>query len=253
MFDWLFGRKRAPNPKQPARQAEAKPLPRFPYPTEIVHGREALAAYERLKREGRGTPVILGGDEDFRLKAELLEAEHSDANVDKLLKAAASYDFPAALRAERAAEHAKYSEEGEPELESGDWPASVAPQSFMSASDIRTREPLERVHIALLPTGDATQVPAFLLFGGWNACPDAAVQVAAARYWRERYGAEIVAVTGDVVEYRTKRRPATREEAMTLAREQYDLCEDIVVQGTDTLENLAAILMKSDWWFFWWD
>ena len=30
-------------------------------------------------------------------------------------------------------------------------------------------------------------------------------------------------------------------------------CPDIVDQGTDNLATLAAILMVSDWWFFWWD
>jgi hypothetical protein len=40
---------------------------------------------------------------------------------------------------------------------------------------------------------------------------------------------------------------------MELAQEQYDFCPDIVLQGTGTLEPLAATLMASDWWFFWWD
>jgi hypothetical protein len=50
-----------------------------------------------------------------------------------------------------------------------------------------------------------------------------------------------------VVEYRS------REEAMALAQEHYELCSDIVLQGPGTLEPLAATLMASDWWFFWWD
>jgi hypothetical protein len=48
-------------------------------------------------------------------------------------------------------------------------------------------------------------------------------------------------------------KPATREEALELAREQYFYCNDIVDQGMGSYRRLAAGLMASDWWFFWWD
>lgn len=135
----------------------------------------------------------------------------------------------------------------------GQWPDTVTPQDFTQHLDLLTQQPLDRVHIAILPTLDPTLIPAFLNFGGWNECPDAATHVAAARYWHEKYGAEIVAITDDIIEYRVTRRPASREEAMILAQEQFELCSDIVLQGPGTLEPLAATLMASDWWFFWWD
>jgi len=49
---------------------------------------------------------------------------------------------------------------------------------------------------------------------------------------------------------RVARRPATPEEALELARLQYEYCHDIVDQGVDTLSALAASLMAHDWWFF---
>jgi hypothetical protein len=52
---------------------------------------------------------------------------------------------------------------------------------------------------------------------------------------------------------RVARRPATPEEALELARLQYEYCHDIVDQGVDTLSALAASLMAHDWWYFWWD
>ncbi len=52
---------------------------------------------------------------------------------------------------------------------------------------------------------------------------------------------------------RVKQRPQTREAAIDLAREQYVYCNDIVDQGVGTLSVLAAVLMESDWWYFWWD
>jgi len=52
---------------------------------------------------------------------------------------------------------------------------------------------------------------------------------------------------------RVQSRPPTREAALELAREQYVYCSDIVDQGVQTLSALAAVLMQSAWWYFWWD
>lgn len=38
-----------------------------------------------------------------------------------------------------------------------------------------------------------------------------------------------------------------------LAKELYEYCPDIVDQGMGTITNLAALLMVSNAWFFWWD
>ena len=40
---------------------------------------------------------------------------------------------------------------------------------------------------------------------------------------------------------------------MDLAWEQYLYCQDIVVQGCETIANLAATLLNSPFWYFWWD
>jgi hypothetical protein len=64
---------------------------------------------------------------------------------------------------------------------------------------------------------------------------------------------ELVGLSFDVTNLQTAKRPETREVALALAREQYTYCNDIIDQGTDTLSALAATLMVSDWWYFWWD
>src|SRR5262249_5046813 len=110
-----------------------------------------------------------------------------------------------------------------------------------------------KVHIAIIPTDDWTTIPAYLNWGGWNACPHPEYHIAALRSWRDRFGAELVGLSFDVMNLRVARRPATREAALELAREQYFYCGDIVDQGTGTLSRLAATLMTDDWWFFWWD
>jgi hypothetical protein len=109
------------------------------------------------------------------------------------------------------------------------------------------------VHIALIPTDDPTAIPAYRRWGNWNERPPPAYHVAALRAWRDRYGAELVGLAADTMNLRVSRKPATREEALQLAREQYFYCNDIIDQGMRSYRNLAAGLMASDWRFFWWD
>jgi hypothetical protein len=73
------------------------------------------------------------------------------------------------------------------------------------------------------------------------------------RYWCERYDAELTTFAGDVAELRVGRPPLTRDDSIVLAREQFVYRQDIVTQGTETLEELAAGLLASPVWFFWRD
>jgi hypothetical protein len=97
------------------------------------------------------------------------------------------------------------------------------------------------------------EVPLILKYGGWNECPPPVVHAATLRDWGQRFGAELVALTGDVVELAVARPPTDRAPGLELAREQYLYCGDIVWQGTDGLETLAAGLKGGTVWFFWWD
>jgi hypothetical protein len=142
--------------------------------------------------------------------------------------------------------------ESQPEV--GEWPATAPESPQLSvAFDMRSGAPLPRAHIVILPTDDWTTIPAYLRWGNWNGCPAPEYHVAAFRSWRDRYGAELVGLSHDVVNIRVRRRPKTRDEALDLAREQYSYCSDIVDQGVGTLNALAAALMEHDWWYFWWD
>ncbi|OYX51958.1 MAG: hypothetical protein B7Y97_03620 [Sphingomonas sp. 32-66-10] len=143
-------------------------------------------------------------------------------------------------------------EASEPDV--GEWPAEAdAMGGGLTVGYDLDGKPLDKVHILILPTKEPAAAPAYLRWGGWNACPAPEYHVAALRDWHRRYGGVPVAMTGDVINVRVTRRPASRDEALSLAREQFLYCEDIVLQGTDTFAPLAAGLMHSDWWFFWWD
>ena len=265
----------------------------FPFPLTIVPGQDALATFERLKAVGRGAPVVLGGDESFVRMAEDLtmttaqpETLHAPTprtpTPQEILEKAATYltldealnsssaetrrmmrhaieenlkSVPPEKRAQFAALSATLDEKEEVAPELGEWPRIAEPPSapLVSAYDVLTGRWLERVYIATLPTSDASEAPAWLRWGGWNGCPAPEVHVQALREWREAYGAELVAISGDVLELRVARRPRTKDQALTLARLVYRYCPDSVDQGTLTLAPLAAGFMRDSWWGFWWD
>jgi Domain of unknown function (DUF4253) len=143
-------------------------------------------------------------------------------------------------------------QESQPAL--GEWPSEPmgAPQLSV-ATETLSGSPLGKAQLIILPTADWTTIPACLHRGNWNGCPAPEYHVAALRSWRDRFGAELIGLSHDVMNIRVKERPKTRDAALDLAREQYAYCSDIVDQGVETLSALAAVLMQSDWWYFWWD
>ena len=79
------------------------------------------------------------------------------------------------------------------------------------------------------------------------------MQVAFLHRWHRSYGAELVVMTHDILEFSVSRPPRSRADALELAREQYRYCADIVDQGTESVSNLAATLLNGTTWYFWWD
>jgi hypothetical protein len=77
--------------------------------------------------------------------------------------------------------------------------------------------------------------------------------LAVLRHWSRLYGAEPVGVTRDTVECAATRPPATRDAALALGHEHYAYAPDIVDQGTETIDALAAGLLGGTAWYFWWD
>jgi hypothetical protein len=135
----------------------------------------------------------------------------------------------------------------------GAWPESVEPPTdFWIPCETNSDDPCVSIRIALVPTKDGWKAPAFLKFGNWNACPAPEQHVSMLKSWADRYGAELVGISNDMLELRPGRLPASRDEALALAREQFLYCADIVQQGTETLSVLAALIMSGAVWSFWW-
>jgi hypothetical protein len=135
------------------------------------------------------------------------------------------------------------------ELEEGNWPAvpfKLAPHLVGE---------IEEVFIAKVPTAFSWEAVAYIGFGGWNDCPYDEEHVAILRYWHDRYGAHLLAQGGDMLECTVDRPPTTKEAALNLAREQL-----IYAVGTlgefgigNSVHDLAAALLNSRHWVFWWD
>jgi hypothetical protein len=246
---------------------QIKALANFSFERVEVRGEDALATWEALKTAGRGVPVVVGNLESLlnpfgpgyfeRLKPvqETIAAANAIRFPQDLVKMRRDEDVAATegLRKLGISLDFEDEEDGEYEPPLGEWPASPSRAPGLSvAYNIRTDQPLPKVHIVLVPTDDPTTVPAHLQWGNWNACPAPEYHVAALRHWRDHYGAELVGLM-DVMNLRVARKPATRDEATELARVQYVYCNDIVDQITDYLSVLAADLMAHDWWYFWWD
>ncbi|MDP5279209.1 DUF4253 domain-containing protein [Sphingomonas sp. DG1-23] len=254
------------DPLIPERRAEqeamrARMMAALKYERITVPGGRALAEWERLKRIGRGWPVIIGGDEDLARIADQFTMDDPAVSGVRLpdtklrspaeiLATAKQLRFPTDLR--------KWPGTYQPNdlgAPIGEWPSEVGQvlPGPSIATDILSGKVLDRVHILLIPARFGWEVPAYLRWGDWNACPPPEYHVAALRTWHAAFGAELVAINGDTMNLRAANRPKTRDAAMALARDQYGYCPDIVDQGAASVAALAAILMASEWWFFWWD
>lgn len=251
----------------------------FPFPSIRVPAASALKTWQAMKGAG-GTPVVLGDAESVGMLVEMMSAGLGpEETTQTILAKAAGFAFPDDLRRRIKAEEAAARESlgASPEARRfveglnllgmvlgegprlGNWPSVPYADPVLSFPDrweIRGTEivtvPVETVVIATFPTSDWTEVFAHARFGGWNACPFPHEHVAAFRYWTKRHDLELVGMFSDTLYLRSRRRPATREEALVLAREQYDYCPDLVDQGV-SLRELAAGLMANDGWYFWWD
>lgn len=256
-FQRLFGQQPTPPPQQASTHVPTVPMPEFPYPLQAVPGSVAVRQWRTLQAEWRkeGCSALLLGDatevqrvaDGFAGNERPIEKLLEDAKAQKTVSI-----FGKWLKA--AKESCDPHEQKERPLPVGKWPSQpVEVQELGSHRDVLTRQPKETVYFAKIPTVHAFEIPAYLQFGNWNACPSAEEHVAILQHWSERYGLEMYALTGDVIECEITRPPADREAAIKLAFEQYLYCNDIVDQGVENIATLAAILECSTHWYFWWD
>jgi hypothetical protein len=218
----------------------------IPFEVKIVHGSEVPKTYSRLCEKEDITPIILGGKDNVETLFDLEFEETPEEIIEK----SKHFDIKEFIK-NREEEFEYYPME---EL-LGEWTGCTDKQREepIAHLDILSGKPLEEVYIGVLPTKKSFETPAYVSFGNWNKCPSPEDHVGIMRYWNEKYGAEVVSMTSDIIECTIKNPPSTKEEALELAKEQFFYCPDIVVQGTQTIFELAEALLNSKYWFFWWD
>lgn len=219
-----------------------------------VPGAAAQRLWQQLRQLASRTgmwPVIVGRQSELDRHSDAI-AEERDPEVTLRLGA----EIDASRWIEEHLGEIRRTVEDDPEWEMphGDWPKDMQPDNELSVPlDLLNRRAHAEVYITLLPCKHGWEAPAWLNFGGWNDCPYPEEHVAVLKRWEEVYGAEVACISADTVEMIVSRPPLTRADALALAEEQYAYAADTVDQGFDTLEALAASLLKGNVWWFWWD
>jgi hypothetical protein len=218
-----------------------------PFPFALLPGAEAEEALSELASlRPDCTPIIFGKPETAAGMLDLRQEE----SYESLLASLDTLDLRRWL-ADRSAEL----EQIGIQPPRGAWPTENHPESGLyCVRRIQAPRDFEpEMVIGLVPASEPALVPLRLGYGNWNDCPAPVIHAALARRWNVLCGAIPVAFAGDVVEYRVAHPIASREMAITVALEQFAYCPDIVLQGTETIERLAASLLEARYWFFWWD
>lgn len=215
-------------------------------------GQDALQALNQHRADYPTTgwyPFLIGDSEEL----EHIEAV-ADLNKQELTEIVrGSFDVDtAAWSSKRRAEAEEFGFSAD-HLTS-QWPGEERQKGSITLhTDILTGKLKPEVFLGLAQIEQPWQLPAALKYGGWNDCPEAEVHCAFHRQWQVQYRAEITGMSSDIIECAVARPPMDSEAAMALAWEQYWYCSDIVEQGCGSVSKLAAILINSPYWYFWWD
>jgi hypothetical protein len=235
---------------------EPPALPKFGYELTYVRGKDAVRRALELRQEWAGvaTPVIVGTQENFNHLTDLWgEEDFAAVTPQDYLDSATKLDLEKWFQDQRTevAEDPEYLEHiNKP----SDWNTKGgAGEDFLVVREILSRKLHPWVLLATIPTPQPYETPAYLKFGGWNACPEASVHVAVWKKWQEEYGAKILCVSGDVIEATVVRPPIEKDACYKLAQDQFAYCTDIVDQGVGSIDALAATLYAGKSWYFWWD
>ena len=188
--------------------------------------------------------VGIGDEQSVELLGESTELVDTWDREEAIARAKA-FDVPVWLK-EREAEFTA----DDHEIPHGSWQDPADPPSNRFWFPYEKGTPLNPWWMGLIPAELGWQVPLALAYGNWNDCPDPIVHAALARRWNRQYRAVLVAISHDTIEFMVSRPPTNREEALTLAAEQYLYCTDIVDQGIGSIAALGASLINQRTWSF---
>ncbi len=104
--------------------------------------------------------------------------------------------------------------------------------------------------LAVVPAGEKFDFLKLRSTNGWNY--DLSPEQIRSRLqdWDRRYGLKLVGADFDWVQADFVRQPT---DMVAFAKEVYTFCPDVVDQGTETVERLAAEMQKTNSLYLWWD
>lgn len=105
----------------------------------------------------------------------------------------------------------------------------------------------------LLIQAEPYNLPLEFGYGGWNDCPTPDLHAALWRIWHDAYGVQPAYIGPDTAEFWVARPPTDPQTVASIAWQQFLYDQDIVFQGTGTLQGLAQELAGANHWYFWWD
>jgi len=126
------------------------------------------------------------------------------------------------------------------------------PEPPQRPTDLMCAASSDMVLIVLIPTVRPWEAAAYLGFGGFNARPAPWVHVAYAREWFTRFGARLIVLTHDALEFEVARPITSREDAAAVAAVHAHYCSDTFDTDPSKVEH-AAYLLGARLWQFWWD
>ncbi len=194
-------------------------------------------------------PFLIGDAEELeRVKG---AAEYNKETPDEIIERSYNIDLDQWVKARRT-ELEEF--EFNPDEMLGIWPGLIEGKGGICLhKKDNYGKVLSEVFLGMAEIKEPWQLPAELKFGGWNDCPNPEIHCAFFRKWQAEFGAQITGISGDVIECTVLNPPLDQETAVKLAWEQYWYCADIVDQGCESINHLAATLLESPYWFFWWD
>jgi hypothetical protein len=217
-----------------------------------IDGRSAFKGWTAIRAVAprhKLWPVMVGGEDEWSRVVE--NASHSRVEPADVLREAESIQHDDWLK--KRTDYVLGIVGRMPEDGSIYPPHDPSEPDFAAVRDLLTGDYLSTAYVAVVPATDGPDVAATLLFGCWNDNPCPAEHVVVLRHWRDTYGAEVVSMTGEVLELLVRRPPSDWKSSLALAREMYAYDYDIVDQGTDTINALANVLQNGPSWYFWWD
>lgn len=239
-----------------------KALSDFGYPYQIVSGDKAEAVFEAEKQFGAEegfSPIIIVPGLWFSesIKAQR-RAKQGLASISERYNAV----FGKAFLADRLdGLYRAFEHDAEVDSRLFDLLQPIAAQTQPTGimllrqynPSARTMETVEVAALMRIPTPHAYWIPVYLGWGSWNSVPSPLEIAAVARHWGETYGATLIAMTSDQLEFSVARKPATHQEAVALLKEHYCFAPDTYELDRSYLEQAAAELLVLDSWTFWWD